>query len=73
MFDIPPFEGGKGGMLVLKVYNILGKEIETLVNEKKSLGTYEITFDGNRFASGVYFYTLFIDKFSETKKMLILK
>ena len=73
MFDIPPFEGGIGGMLVLKVYNILGKEIETLVNEKKSLGTYEITFDGNRFASGVYFYTLFIDKFSETKKMLILK
>ena len=47
--------------VVLKVYDILGKEIETLVNEKKSPGTYEVTFDGSRMASGIYFYTLIVE------------
>jgi hypothetical protein len=57
----------------LIVYDILGKEIKTLVNEKKSPGTYEVTFDGSRLASGIYFYTLTAGDFKETKKLVLLK
>jgi hypothetical protein len=55
------------------VYDILGKEIETLVNEKQSPGTYEVTFDGIKYSSGIYFYRLTTEGFSETKKMILLK
>jgi hypothetical protein len=72
-FNIPPFEGGKGGMTVLKVYDILGKEIETLVNEKLIAGTYEVTFSRSNYPSGVYLYSLTTNGFSETKKMLMIK
>jgi hypothetical protein len=62
----------------MKVYNISGKEIATLVNEKLKAGTYEIPFSINRFtgnqiSSGVYFYRLETDNFSDTKKMLLIK
>lgn len=64
--------------VTLKVYDILGKEIATLVNEKLQPGIYEIPFSINRFtgnqiSSGVYFYRLETDNFSDTKKMLIIK
>ena len=59
--------------VTLKVYDVLGKEIETLVNEKKSPGTYEVTFDGSTLASGIYFYRMDAGNFIETKKMLIIK
>lgn len=76
-FDIPatdsPLGRGAGGMTVLKVYNILGKEIETLVNEKLNPGTYEITFNASSYPSGVYFYRLITDSFTDTKKMILLK
>jgi photosystem II stability/assembly factor-like uncharacterized protein len=61
------------GLVVLKVNDILGKEVETLVNEKKSPGTYEVTFDGSRLSSGIYFYTLAAGDFKETKKSVLLK
>ena len=58
----------------LIIYNILGKEVSTLVNEKKPSGTYEVKFDGTNKSSGVYFYSLFINEEKiETKRMLFLK
>ena len=58
---------------VLKVYDILGKEIATLVNENLQQGTYEVKFDGSKLTSGVYFYRLKAGKFSETKKLMLIK
>ncbi len=57
----------------LKVYNILGNEIATLVNETKSSGNYEINFNAIGLASGMYFYTLKVGNYSETKKLILLK
>jgi len=59
--------------VTMKVYDILGKEIETLINEKKSPGTYEVIWDGSAYPSGVYFYKLMAGDFTETKKMLLIK
>ncbi|MCZ7602032.1 MAG: T9SS type A sorting domain-containing protein [Melioribacteraceae bacterium] len=57
----------------LIVYDILGREIKTLVNEVKSPGTYEFTFDASQLASGVYFYRLTSGSFMQTKKMVLLR
>jgi photosystem II stability/assembly factor-like uncharacterized protein len=63
----------------LKVYNILGKEIETLVNGKQNAGNYEIKFPDNpniynQLSNGIYFYSLFVnDKLIDTKKMMIIR
>lgn len=59
--------------VTLKVYDILGKEISTLVNEEKLPGSYEVMFDGSNLANGVYFYTLTAENFSQTKKLLLIK
>jgi hypothetical protein len=59
--------------VVLRVYDILGKEIATLVNEKLSAGTYEVKFDGTNLPSGVYYYKIEAGKYSATKKMLLIK
>jgi hypothetical protein len=59
--------------VVIKVYDILGNEVATLVNEEKSVGTYELTWDASSLSSGVYFYQLKAGAFVETKKMLLLK
>jgi photosystem II stability/assembly factor-like uncharacterized protein len=63
----------KSGLVTIKVYNILGKEIQTLVNEKQETGTYEVTFYGNNLASGIYFYKLQAGDFTQTRKMLMIK
>jgi cyclomaltodextrinase len=57
----------------IKVYNTLGKEIETLVDEYKSAGSYEISFNAKNLSSGVYFYRIITGSYSETNKMLLLK
>jgi photosystem II stability/assembly factor-like uncharacterized protein len=57
----------------LNVYDILGKEIATLVSEKQSPGTYEVTWDASQYPSGVYFYKLETQGYKETKKMLLIK
>ena len=57
----------------LKVYNILGKEIATLVNDIKGAGIHEVSFDGSGLASGVYFYTLQTEQFNQTRKMILIK
>ena len=59
--------------VTLKVYDILGREVATLVNEEKPAGTYEVEFDGTSLPSGVYFYQLKAGNYSETKKMVLLK
>jgi photosystem II stability/assembly factor-like uncharacterized protein len=59
--------------VVLKIYDLLGKEVEILVNEKQSPGTYEVFWDASKFSSGVYYYRLITDGFSQTKKMLLIK
>jgi len=59
--------------VTLKVYDINGKEIITLVNEKLNPGEYESSFDGSGFPSGVYFYKLSTGNYSETKKMVLIK
>ncbi len=63
-----------GGMLVkLKVYDILGKEIVTLVNKKQKPGNYKVTFDATDLPSGIYFYGLTAGDFHQTKKLILLK
>ena len=59
--------------VTLKVYDIIGKEIATLVNDKLQPGTYEVKFDGSKLASGIYFYTLTAGEFKESKKALLIK
>jgi len=61
----------------LVIYDILGREIAVLVNEKQSAGTYQVewsaTGGGTNFTSGVYFYKLTAGDYSETKKMVLIK
>jgi hypothetical protein len=59
--------------VVIKVFDILGNEIETLVNEEKPVGTYEVKFKATNLPSGIYFYQLRTGSFVETKKMLMIK
>ena len=86
-FTIPlsPLHGGdgRGGLVTLKVYDILGNEIATLINEELPAGEYEVEFSGKggsasggnayNLPSGIYFYTLKAGNFSETKKLVLLK
>jgi hypothetical protein len=74
-FTIPAsLNPSKGGTFVtLKVYDILGKAVTTLVNEEQSAGVYETEFDGTGLPSGVYFYQLKAGSFVETKKMVLLR
>ncbi len=59
--------------VTLKIYDVLGNEVATLVNEEKPVGSYEIQFDASNHSSGIYFYKLHAGDFAETKKMLLLK
>jgi uncharacterized repeat protein (TIGR03803 family) len=61
------------GLTTLKVYDILGKEIESLVNETQSPGTYTVDWNAGNYPSGVYFYRLKTDNFTGVKRMLLVK
>ncbi|MHB8579350.1 MAG: T9SS type A sorting domain-containing protein [Ignavibacteriaceae bacterium] len=63
----------KSSLVRIKVYDVLGREIETLVNEQKNPGNYKITFNAGKMASGVYFYQLRASDYTSIKKMLLLK
>lgn len=63
----------KSKLVVLKIYDILGKEIAVLINEKQEPGVYEVTFDASKLPSGIYFCKLISGDFSDTKRMIILK
>lgn len=64
---------GEGGFVNIKVYNILGIEVGTLVNEYKSAGSYQVSFDGQDLTSGVYIYSLTVNNFTKTRKMILEK
>jgi hypothetical protein len=70
--EVPQTFNGKR-KVTLKVYDILGREIATLVNEEQNPGNYEVTFNGKDFNSGVYFYELRVGSFRSVKKMMLVK
>jgi hypothetical protein len=63
----------EAGLVTLKVYNLLGQEVATLVNNEQVGGVYEVNFDAAALSSGIYFYTLDAKNFTSTKKMILLK
>lgn len=67
-FNIP-----KTGFVSLKVYDVLGNEAAILVNENLNANSYEVSWDASGFASGVYFYKITADGFTETRKMVLIK
>ena len=67
-FQIP-----KTSFVSLKIFDALGREIATLINEEKQVGTFEVQFDGSDLASGIYFYTLKAGEYTNTKKMSLIK
>ena len=67
------YEIPKRSFVTLKVYDVLGKEVATLVNQDMSAGSYEINFDASELTSGIYFYRISAGSFTETKKMILLR
>lgn len=63
----------KSGFTTLKIYDVLGKEVATLVNDKQDAGTYSIQWNASDFSSGVYFYKLQTDGFVQTRRMILTK
>ena len=63
----------KAARVSLKVYDILGREVKTLVNEVQAPGKYSVTFNAQNLASGVYFYRINTENYTATKKLLLLK
>jgi len=61
------------GFVSLKVYDVLGKEVATLVNEYKEAGYHDVEFNATNLSSGVYFYKLVAGNFVVTKKMLLTR
>lgn len=67
-FTIP-----KTGLVNLKVYDILGREVAVLVNEVKEAGSYMVQFNGTSLSSGVYFYKIQAGEFNSVKRMVLIK
>jgi len=67
-FQLPAYSHVK-----LKVFDLLGREVATLVNEEKAPGNYEVIFNAQNLSSGIYFYRMEAGSFSQTKKLLFLK
>lgn len=67
------FSVGSGQLVTLKVYDVLGNDVATLVNEYRNAGTYEVEFNSAALSSGFYFYKLQAGSFVETKKMILMK
>jgi hypothetical protein len=63
----------QNGLVTLKVFNVLGKEVATLVNGPVEAGIHKVNFDASKINSGVYFYTIDAGAYSETKKMILIK
>jgi hypothetical protein len=62
-----------GGLVKLVVYDIMGREVGTLVNQSMNAGSYTVDFDASSLSSGVYFYTISAGDFKDTKKMMLIK
>ncbi|MEZ4689580.1 MAG: T9SS type A sorting domain-containing protein [Ignavibacteria bacterium] len=67
-FSIP-----RQGNVTLKVYDVTGKAVKTLINEQRAAGIYTVSFDGNNLPSGAYFYRLESGEFKEVKRMILVK
>ena len=67
------FEIPRQSIVTIKLYDLLGREIKTLVNEEKTAGSYSYIFDGSKLSSGIYFYRITAGKFAQTKKMILMK
>jgi len=67
------YELPKASYVTLKIYNVLGQEVATLVNEEKPAGNYEVNFNASNLSSGVYFYKIKAGSYVETKKMNLIK
>lgn len=67
-FSVP-----NSGMVSLKVFDVLGREVRTLLNEEKHAGTYTVSFDMKNLSSGIYFYRIQSGSFVDTKKMILMK
>jgi len=67
-FNLP-----QNAFVTLKVYDVLGNEVVTLVNEEKPAGSYEIDFNAAKLSSGIYFYTLRAGSYKQTKKLILMK
>ncbi|MBC8488049.1 MAG: T9SS type A sorting domain-containing protein, partial [Bacteroidetes bacterium] len=67
-FDIPV-----NGNVTLQVFDLSGREVDVLINEFRTEGTYSVNFNGESYSSGVYFYRLTVNNFTDTKKMLLIK
>lgn len=67
-FSIP-----EKNMVSLKIFNVLGQEVKTLINHEYSAGSYEVNFDASKLSSGIYFYTISTGDFHATKKMILMK
>jgi hypothetical protein len=61
------------GLVLLKVYDVLGKEVAILVNEEKQPGVYEVNFNASELSSGIYFYKITSGNFTGVRKMLLIK
>jgi photosystem II stability/assembly factor-like uncharacterized protein len=75
-FDVgqhTPYPLSRGENVVLKVFDMLGREIQTLVSEKLNPGSYEVTFNANNLTTGIYFYRLIAGEFIDTKKLILIK
>jgi hypothetical protein len=59
--------------VVITIFNSIGEDVLTLVNEEKAAGSYEVNFNASGFTSGIYYYKLQIDNFAQTKKMILMK
>ncbi len=72
-YSIPVVETGNNTSVQLKVYDMLGHKVATLVNRKQAPGKYSVIFDASKLSSGIYFYTLQTGNFVQTKKCILLK
>ena len=67
------YEIPEGSLVLLKVYDILGRVIRTLVNEYQDAGYKEVSFDASAIPSGIYFYRLQVGKYTDVKRMLLVR
>ncbi len=72
-YSIPTNRKSEMANTTLKIYDILGSEVATLVNEEQTPGNYHIEFDASNLSSGLYFYKLQSGEFSQSKKMILLR
>ena len=63
----------ENSFVTIRVYDLLGEELATLVNEEKSAGSYDVNFDAGQLSSGFYIYTIKAGNFTSTKKMMLMK